>query len=55
LVYSPQQTLSELHHIAFGSAEWAANAAEVDKVLHYFSLDLTKFGIKRPELGKCTL
>ena len=48
---SPQETLSELQHIAQGSREWAANASQVDQLLQYFSLDLAQYGIQRPELG----
>ncbi len=48
---SPQETLDELHHIAQGSPEWDANASEVDKILHYFSIDLGQYGIKRPNIG----
>ena len=48
---SPQETLSELQHIGQGSPEWAANASQVDQVLQYFSLDLGRYGIQRPELG----
>eukprot|EP01045_Picozoa_sp_COSAG04_P016949 COSAG04_NODE_1461_length_6618_cov_2.665439_5_plen_498_part_00 len=48
---SPQQTLSELHHIALGSNEWEENAAGVDAILKYFTHDLERFGIRKPALG----
>ena len=48
---SPQQTLSELHHIALGSKDWEENAAGVDAVLKYFTHDLERFGIRKPALG----